>query len=178
VSDPQGEPFGQPKGLIAVLDTSVLVRAWLSPPAPPNPSLRVMQLAGAAYDSFTSPAILEELDEVLGRPSFGADPAHVHRWIDAFLRASRQVFPETIPGRDAGAVHGDLEDLPILKTAYATSSDESLPHILAAARNDAGYFLVSENRRHFTPGWNVYGWEFITADAFVRFLLRRGASRR
>ena len=35
-----GEIFGRPKGIAAVLDTSVIVRAWLSPNANPNAARR------------------------------------------------------------------------------------------------------------------------------------------
>ena len=86
MSAPGTERFGRPKGVVAVLDTSVLVRAWLSPVAPPNPSRRVMLLAGVAYDSFTSPAILDEVEEVLVRPRFGAAAGQIRLWLDAFLR--------------------------------------------------------------------------------------------
>jgi hypothetical protein len=127
-----------------------------------------------AYDSFTSPAILDEVEEVLTRPRFGAAPAQVRLWLDIFLRASRQVFPESIPGGDAGAVRGDLADLPILKTAYAVAAaGEELGEVLVAARTDGGWFLVSENTRDFTPGRIVHGWRFITAHAFLGLLHSR-----
>jgi predicted nucleic acid-binding protein len=174
VSDADTGRLGRQKGVVAVLDTSVLVRAWLSPAASPNPSRRVMLLAGAAYDSFTSPAILGEVEEVLGRPRFGAAPAQVRLWLDVFLRASRQVFPELIPGDGAGAVRGDVEDLPVLKTAYAAAAGEEFGDILVTARTDGGWFLVSENTRHFTPGWNVHGWQFIPAHEFLQLLQSRG----
>jgi predicted nucleic acid-binding protein len=175
VSESVAEPFGHPKGVVAVLDTSVLVRAWLSSSASPNPSRRVMLLAGVAYDSFTSPAILDEVEEVLARPRFGADPAPVRRWLDIFLRSSRQVFPDVIPGGSARAVGGDAEDLPVLKTAYAVAAaGEELGDILVAARADGGWLIVSENTRHFIPGRNVHGWRFITGHAFLLFLHGRG----
>lgn len=176
MSDTGAGRFGRPKGVVAVLDTSVLVRAWLSPAACPNPSRRIMLLAGVAYDSAASPSILHEVEEVLARPRFGAAPTQVHLWLDAFLRASRQVFPEVIPGGGAGAIRGDVEDLPVLKTAYAAAAGEELGDILVAARADGGWFLVSENTRHFTPGWNVHGWQFITAHAFLRLLHSRDTS--
>jgi hypothetical protein len=178
VSDSGAESFGRPKGVVAVLDTSVLVRGWLSPASPPNPSRRVMLLAGVIYDSFTSPAILDEDEEVLARPRFGAEPAQVRLWLDAFLRASRQVFPESIPGGGTGAVRGDVDDLPVLHTAYAASlAGATMGGILAAARVEGGWFLVSENTRHFTPGWNVHGWQFTTAHTFLQLLLSRGRPR-
>lgn len=156
MSAPAGSGVWRPKGVAAVLDTSTLVRAWLSREDHPNPSRDVMRLAGQAYDSFTSPAILDEVEKVLVRPRFDAARGQVRLWLDAFLRMGRQVFPEVIPGGDAGAGRGDVADLPVLHTAYAAAAaGEELGDILAAARADGGWFIVSENTRHFTPGWNV-----------------------
>ena len=73
-SDPS---FSVPRGILAVLDSSVLVRGWLSSAQVPNPLRRVMLLAGVVYDSFTSPAIVGEVEEVLTRPRIGADPDQV-----------------------------------------------------------------------------------------------------
>jgi predicted nucleic acid-binding protein len=129
--------FNRPKGIAAILETSVLVRAWLSPAALPNPSRRAMLLAGIAYDSFTSPPILEEVEEVLARPRFGADPAQVRRWLDVYVRASRQVFPELVSIAATGAarvVRGDVDDLPILYTAYAAAAAGDVADAFAAAR--------------------------------------------
>ncbi len=64
----------------------------------------------------------------------------------------------------------------MLKTAYAVvASGEELRDVLAAARAGSGWFLVSENTRHFTPGWNVYGWQFVTARSFLSLLRRRSS---
>lgn len=117
-----------------------------------------MRLAGQAYDSFTSPAILEEVEDVLVRPRFGASRGQVRLWLDAFLRVSRQVFPEIIPGGDPAVVGGDPDDLPVLNTAYAAAGGGA------------------ENTRDFSPGRNVYGWRFVTAYTFLRVLRRRGRS--
>ena len=61
---------------------------------------------------------------MLLRPRFGATRAHVRLWLDAFLRVSRQVFPEVIPGGEPAAVGGDLGDLPVLNTAYAAAAGD------------------------------------------------------
>jgi hypothetical protein len=72
------------------------------------------------------------------------------------------------------SVGGDVGDLPVLRTAYAANvAGEEVAEILEAARNDGGCFIISENTRHFVPGRNVYGWEFITAAGFLRLLVRR-----
>ena len=131
-----------------------------------------MLLAGSAYDSFTSPTILKEVEEVLEELRFSAPRTQVQTWFDVFVRYSRQVFPEAIPGDDAGAVRGDAADLPVLKTAYAVAvADQEFADVIADARARGGWFVVSENTRHFTPGWNVYGWQFTTAYAFLRYLI-------
>lgn len=167
----------RPKGIIAVLDTSILVRAWRSPTGVPNTSRRVMLLAGVGYDSFTSPAILGEVAEVLARPRFGAAPSRVYVWLDAFVRASRQVFPESIPVDNPAAVGGDHDDLPILKTAYAAiAAATEYPLIVEEARRGDGLFLVSENTRHIVPGRNAYGFEFVRAHQFLDLLLSRGST--
>jgi hypothetical protein len=55
-----------------------------------------------------------------------------------------------------------------------TAAGQELHDTLQAARADGGWFLVSENTRHFTPGWNVHGWRFITAHVFLKRLSQRG----
>ena len=168
--------FARPHGAVAVLDTSVLVRAWQSAVDCPNVALSLMLWAGAAYDSFTSPAIIEETKEVLARPRFEARPDDVNRWLDAFIRASRQVFPQLSPGGNPGAVRGDADDLPILETAYAAYVTTSEHHpVIAYAQATGGLYLVSENTTDFIPGRNVHGFRFIRAVDFHRFLLNRTA---
>lgn len=166
---------GRPKGIVAVLDTSVLVRAWRSRSDAPNASRRAVLLAGVAYDSFTSPAILGEVAEVLARPRFGLTPSQAYAWLDAFTRASRQVFPDSIPGDSAATVGGDQDDLPVLKTAYAVFAGASeYPSVVEHAQRGMGFFLVSENTSHIVPGQNVYGFHFIRAHRFLDLLLSQG----
>lgn len=168
--------FTRPHGIVAVLDTSVLVRAWQSPLDRPNVALILMLGAGAAYDSFTSPAIIEETKEVLDRPRFAVRADDVDRWLDAFIRASRQVFPQVAPGGNPGAVRGDSDDLPILETAYAAYVTTSEHHpVIAYAQATGGLYLVSENTTDFIPGRNVHGFRFIRAVEFHRLLLNRTA---
>lgn len=174
---PDSEVFGRAKGIVAILDTSVLIRAWLSPVDAPNPSRRIVLLAGVAYDSFTSPAILEETERVLEELRFGVTPVRVRAWVDAYVRSGRQAFPQLVPLNDARVVGGDVADLPVIKTAYAVAANaEEFGDVLGAARSDRGWFLVSENTRHFPPGRNVYGWELIRAHRFIQILLARGHS--
>src|SRR5579884_1252433 len=133
-----------------------------------------MRLAGHLYDSFTSPAIIEEVQEVLARPEFGGYRSSINSWLDDFVRASRQMFPEDITQGGARIVHGDTTDLPILHTAFAVNAaGAEFAAILEAAQDDGGWFLVSENTRDLSPGWNVYGWQFTTAAGLLARLLRR-----
>jgi hypothetical protein len=128
-----------------------------------------MLLAGIAYDSFTSPAILSEVAEVLGRPRFGANIDQVSVWLDAYVRASRQVFPESIPGDYSQVVGSDADDLSVLKTAYAVfAAGSEYPAVLEKASRGAGFFVISENTNHFAPEQNTYGFRFIRAHTFLR----------
>jgi predicted nucleic acid-binding protein len=178
VTAPAEAGIWHPKGIIAVLDTSTLVRAWLARQADRTPAAEIVRAAGRRYDSFTSPAILDEVEEVLARPRFGASPRAVRAWLDRFLRVSRQVFPESVPNSDAGPVHADLADVPVLMTAYAVPGDDEFAPVARAARVDGGWFLVSENTRDFTPGWNVWGWRFVTAHQFWQVLRQRETAAR
>lgn len=99
--DAGAQPSWRPKGIVAVLDTSIHVRAWLSPRDRPNPSLRIGLLAGIIYDSVTSPAVLGEVEEVLTRPRFAGTLASVRVWLDSscalVARSSRRLFLRMMP---------------------------------------------------------------------------------
>jgi hypothetical protein len=94
MSAPRTSETWHPKGIAAVLDTSTLIRAWLSQEANPRPAREVVRLAGQAYDSFTSPSILIEVEEVLIRPRFGAPPAHVRLLLNTFVPCAARTFAE------------------------------------------------------------------------------------
>lgn len=155
-----------PKGLVAVLDTSVLVAARLSKAERPTSSREVLRLAGILYDSFTSPAILEEVEEVLARPRFGVPVDETRRWLDVFVRQSRQVDPGLVPGSYASAVHSDEKDSPVLRTALAVNLHEGGQRAIATAKTGRGCFIVSWDR-DFAPGRSFWGWTFIRPDAFL-----------
>lgn len=159
----------RPKGAVAVLDTSVLIRAYLSPAGNPNASEMVTLLAGLAYDSFTSPPILTEVETVLARPRFGIPAARTRIWLDNFVRMSRQVNPSAIPGDYAAALGHDEKDNPILKTALAVNLHEDGQRAIGSAVIDLGCFIVSTDD-DFAPGRNVWGWAFIRPHAFLALL--------
>ena len=157
------------KGIVAVLDTSTLVSARLSKDRTGSPTREVVRLAGALYDSFTSPAILDEVETVLERPRFGISREETRVWIDVFVRHSRQVDPAIIPGDLAKVLGDDQKDNPILKTAFAVHLHEEGQPAVTVARHAGGWFVVSLDS-DFTPGWNVFGWEFIRPREFLNRL--------
>jgi len=154
-----------PKGLVAVLDTSVLVAAYLSMAREASPTLNIVRSAGLRYDSFTSPAILEETERVLIRPRLGASLRDARVWLDAFLRRSRQVNCFAIPGDYSEAVGGDEKDNPVLLTALAVNLHEEGQRALTEADNRHGRFIVTGDK-HFKEGHVVWGWRFIRPDPF------------
>ncbi len=159
-----------PKGLVAVIDTSVLVAARLSTAERPTSSREVVRLAGVLFDSFTSPAILDETEAVLARPRFGIPAAETRRWLDVVLRHSRQVDPSLVPGSYAAAVRHDEKDSPVLRTALAVNLHEEGQRSIAVATSGHGCFIVSWDR-DFVPGRNFYGWTFSRPDGFHDLLV-------
>lgn len=162
-----------PKGAIAVLDTSTLVRARLSPEGEPNPSRLLMLLAGHAYDSFTSPAILGEVEQVLSRPRFGIPESETRIWLDHFVRMSRQLDATVIPGDYAAALGDDEKDNPILKTALAVNLHDEGQEAIAFAAAKLGCFIVSTDQ-DFAEGRTSWGWKFVRPHTFLA-LLRSGS---
>jgi predicted nucleic acid-binding protein len=158
-----------PKGIVAVIDTNVLVSARIAKPDRPSSAREIYRLAGVLYDSFTSPAILMEVEQVLARPRFEVPVAETRRWIDVFVRGSRQVDPNRMPGNYAAVLGGDRKDNPILKTALAVNVDEDGQIAIAAARVAAGCYIVSLDT-DFAANRNVWGWEFMRPDGFFRLL--------
>ena len=166
----------RPKGIVAVVDTSVLVAARNSRSGNLSPSRQIVRSAGMLYDSFTSPSILQEVEGVLVRPRFGYSVSETRRWLDVFLRHSRQVDHESIPGEYSAALGDDEKDNPVFKTALAVSLNEEGQVAIEAAKLRYGCFLVSLDR-HFEEGRNAWGWEFIRPGSFWRMLLSWGSGR-
>ena len=161
----------RPKGLVAVLDASTLVAARLARVDRHSSSRDSVRLAGTVFDSFTSPAIVEEVEIVLARPKFGFTIVETRRWLDVFVRHSRQVDPGVVPGEYTAALHGDVRDNPVLKTALAVNLHEEGQGAIAEAGTRYGCFIVSWDK-HFEPGWNLWGWQCIRPDAFLALLHR------
>ncbi len=87
------------------------------------------------------------------------------RWLDVFVRQSRQVDPGLVPGSYASAVHSDEKDSPVLRTALAVNLHEEGQRAIAAAKTAHGCSIVSWDR-DFEPGRNFWGWTFIRPDEF------------
>lgn len=165
-----------PKGIAAVLDTSVHVRAYLVGAHRPSPSLLVQEQAGYAYDSFTSPDILAETEQLLVC-DFEARSSAIRRWLDQFARQSRQVDPGRIPGDFAAQLRGDDQDNPILKTTLAVYAHEPEDQAaVQAALAGAGLYIVSTDTKHFPPGRNLHGWAYIRPHVFLRLVEEHAAT--
>jgi predicted nucleic acid-binding protein len=161
-----------PKGVVAVIDTSVLIAARITMAGETSPSRQVVGSAGILYDSFTSPEILEEVEAVLARPRFGYSVAETRKWLELFLRHSRQVDPASVPGDYSAALDDDEKDNPVFKTALAVNLHEEGQVAVENARSGYGCFLVSMDS-DFAEGRNVWGWKFTRPESFWRLLLSR-----
>ena len=163
-----------PKGLVAVLDTSVHVAAALSGDPARSPAQLVQEAAGYGYDSFTSPDILNEVEEVLRRLGFRKN---IRRWIDQFGRMSRQVNPRQLVGDYSALVGHDVEDDPIIKTALSVLyHDPEGQEAVEMARHKSGCYIVTTNTRDFPEGRYLYGWTCIRPHRFVAVIDDHAAS--
>lgn len=159
----------EPKGLVAVLDTNVLVSVRLSRAPRRTVSREIFDLAGLVYDSFTSPAILEEVELVLARPKFGIPIGETRCWLDVFLRHSRQVDPCRVPGDFAAALGNDRKDNHVLKTALAVNlHEEGQKAVEESIRRDGCYIVSADS--DFEEGRVVWGWRFIRPENFYHLL--------
>jgi len=112
-----------------VLDTNVVVSGVLTPMGPPG-HLLDLALAGEVT-LVMEPRVAGECREVLLRPRFGLDPAHVHALIDALEEIgvqvtalpwpfalqdrSDEIFLATASVGQAVLVTGNVADFPVSK---------------------------------------------------------------
>ena len=111
-----------------VLDTNVLVSAFLNPSGAPSQLLALI-LAGELKLLFDQ-RMLDEYAEVLARPRFSLDPADV-----AEVLRQLQADGERVAVVPSGAQLPDVDDLPFIEVALSGKADA----------------LVTGNVRHF-PG--------------------------
>lgn len=132
-----------------VLDTNVLVSAFLKPQSKPAKILRLI-LQGK-LDIVISAPILSEYDDVLTRPKFNLEPLRT-RTILSIMRSigvNAPAFSETIQLPDE-------KDAPFLEAALATNAD----------------VLITGNMRHFPEAFRKGQTVMSPAD----FLNRIGKS--
>ncbi len=120
--------------ILAVMDTNVLVSAFISR----NPDSAAVRVVTAVFEKritlMLNPEIMEEYREVLGRPKFG------------------------LPRELVAATLGELSRIGV--PANAVSCDEAFPdaddrvfYEVAMSNNDA--YLVTGNARHFPKSGKV-----------------------
>jgi len=154
---------------VAVLDTSILVPAAI---AERNDTINVNVVRAAVaglYECVLSQYIQDETPEVLQLPEFGLTIGEIEAKCGPLWAQARFLTP--VPYDDPQllrVVKGDDDDLPVLATGLAAQADELLGPLPTK-------FVVSNNKKHFTPGWKPFGLRFVTAQMFWR-LLERGAN--
>jgi uncharacterized protein len=142
----------------AVLDTSVLVSAFLSPHGTPA---KVMGAATrGAFVLCLSNEILSEFVQALGKlgrrhPSFGYDDDLVARYVRDLTLLAERVERE-LP--DIRAVPDDPKDDMIVATAVATGAD----------------YLVTGDRRHLLPLREYEGIRIVTPRQFLDLIADNG----
>jgi len=129
-----------------VLDTNVLVSAFLNPQGVPAKTLRLVLQGDLSI--VISEHILTEYGEVLARPKFGLSESEVPK-ILAFFR-SRGV---RAPSLTASFELPDFNDVPFLEAALATRADA----------------LITGNKRHF-PKRACRGQPVLTPKEFLDHL--------
>ena len=113
--------------IVAVLDTNVVVSAFINPGGPPGRILA--SLGRRAFIPVYDARVVTEYRDVLKRPRFGLDPGDVDRFIDGFKRfgwavepgvwtepmidESDRVFVEVARGASALLVTGNTRHFPV-----------------------------------------------------------------
>jgi predicted nucleic acid-binding protein len=148
---------------LAVLDTSVLVSAFLSTHEHSGSVKTVEAAIAGVFDCVLSEVIREECRATLSRRDLGShDPDETdQRFRPLWDRAIWVELSED--SADLHAAVSDPGDVPILRTAMAVFSVRDMG-------TRAHKFLVTNDTRAFKPGRDWYGFEFLTAHEFHRRL--------
>lgn len=111
--------------IVAVLDTNVIVSAFINPGGPPGRILAGMGRGAfvAAYDA----RMIAEYQAVLTRPRFGLDPADVERFVREFMARGWAVEP----------------------TVWTAPMADESDRVFVEVAQGAGGLLVTGNIRHF-----------------------------
>jgi hypothetical protein len=153
--------MAEPK-LLAVLDASVLVRAFLSTRTG-SPARRVFE-AGVlgVFDAIASEQLRVETYDVLGRPSVGGyDLADIDAVLEPLWAVTTWLKEAADPDGKIAASVPDPKDAYLLRTAAAVYEGA------IGWREDM--FIVTENARDFPPGSTWGDFRFVDC---VRFLQR------
>jgi putative PIN family toxin of toxin-antitoxin system len=150
----------------AVLDTSVLVSAILRPDGPSGAILRAARRG--RFVMVTSPAILDELVDVLTRPKLRGQARLTFEDV-AKIRLALQQFAETVPGayRDVEAVATDPKDNPVVATALEGEAD----HLVTLDERDLLSLKVILGRAHRPV-------QIVSPPDFLKGLASRPPARR
>jgi len=122
--------------IVAVLDTNVVVSAFINPGGPPGRILA--SLGRRAFIPVYDARMITEYRNVLSRPRFSLDPVDVGRFIEGFMRfgwavepgiwtqpmvdESDRVFVEVARGASALLVTGNTRHFPAEPWVMAPSS--------------------------------------------------------
>lgn len=145
---------GRPR---ATLDTNVIVSGLIRPSGPPGAVLRALR--DGRFRLVTSPAINEEILEVMGRPRlrerFSLDPA---------------LF-------DMAFILWEGADVVLAPSPVRVCSDPADDKFLAAAVGGGAEYLVSGDHEVLAVG-SYQGVRVVQPEAFVRILAGRGGPPR
>jgi predicted nucleic acid-binding protein len=139
---------------LAILDTSVLVKAFLSTDHVRSPARRVVELGAAGvYRAVLSAEIIAETREVLGRPRLrGYSTDQVDEVLGPLWRTAHII--ELAPDDPAYAkVVSDARDVHLIRAAAAVYLDPA--HAILQ------HYLVTENAMDFPPGRHWSSFEYV-----------------
>jgi len=144
-----------------VLDTSVLVSAILRPAGPSGGVLRAARRK--AFTMVASPAIMDELVDVLSRPKLRAQARLTFEDV-ALIRVGLEQFAEAVPGayRDLDAVPTDPNDNPVVATALEGEAE----YLVTLDERDLLALKVLRGRAHRPV-------QIVTPPDFLKLLRRR-----
>ncbi|MDP9353130.1 MAG: putative toxin-antitoxin system toxin component, PIN family [Chloroflexota bacterium] len=135
-----------------VLDTNVLVSAFISPHGPPAQVVRMVLQGDVA--ALHDARILAEYREVLARPKFGFEPEEIEEVVGQIGRAGETVF-----ARPLTVELPDPDGLPFLEVAVAGGAE----------------LLVTGNARHYLPVRGQHNVPIASpAELVARIAGRRG----
>jgi putative PIN family toxin of toxin-antitoxin system len=139
-----------------VLDTNTLVSAVLSPEGPPR---RLLDAArGQAFEMCTSPVLLAELQEVLGRDKFALRFRQSGLIPSVFVREIHRLSNVITPAQVPPVIAADADD----------------DHVLACAVTSQADLIVSGDKHLLSLGGSYLGIAILRPVEAVAWLGRSG----